>query len=109
MPVSRGNAIPSRLRLDVRIAARSLRRTPVFTVAMIAVLGLGIGASTAMFTVYKTVLVDRLPILEQDRLVVMHPLDRGGVHLDGLYPHLVMAVALFQQHVGDAMGAAAVP
>ena len=88
MPVSRGNAIPSRLRLDVRIAARSLRRTPVFTVAMIAVLGLGIGASTAMFTVYKTVLVDRLPILEQDRLVVMHPLDRGGVHLDVPYPYL---------------------
>jgi len=79
---------PSRLRLDLKVAARSLRRTPVFTAAMIAVLGLGIGVSTAMFTVYKTVLVDRLPILAQDRLVVMHPLDRGGAHLDVPYPYL---------------------
>jgi predicted permease len=55
---------------------------------MTAVLGLGIGVSTAMFTVYKTVLVDRLPILAQDRLVVMHPLDRGGAHLDVPYPYL---------------------
>lgn len=88
MPVSEGHAFASRLRLDLRVAARSLRRTPVFTVAMIAVLGLGIGVSTAMFTVYKTVLVDRLPILAQDRLVVMHPLDRGGAHLDVPYPYL---------------------
>lgn len=77
-----------RFRLDLKVALRSLRRAPVFTAAMIAVLGLGIGASTAMFTVFKTVLVDQLPIVAQEQLVVMHPLDRGGAHLDVPYPYL---------------------
>ena len=49
---------------------------------MLLILALGIGMSTAMFTVFKTVLVDRLPITAQDRVVIMHPLDRGGAHLD---------------------------
>jgi len=67
---------------DIRHAVRSLRRTPGFTIAVLGLLALGIGGSTAMFTVYKTVLVDRLPIAAQDRVVIMHPLDRSGRHLD---------------------------
>ena len=67
---------------DVRHAVRSLRRTPGFTIAVLALLALGIGMSTAMFTVFKTVLVDRLPIADQDRVIVMHPLDRSGRNLD---------------------------
>jgi hypothetical protein len=66
---------------DVRHAARSLRRTPGFTTAVFALLALGIGTSTAMFTVFKTVLVDRLPIAEQEQVVIMHPLDKSGRHL----------------------------
>jgi putative ABC transport system permease protein len=67
---------------DVRHAVRSLKRTPGFTIAVLAILALGIGMSTAMFTVFKTVLVDRLPITAQDRVVIMHPLDRSGRNLD---------------------------
>ena len=67
---------------DVRHALRSLRRTPGFTIAVLLILALGIGMSTAMFTVFKTVLVDRLPIAAQDRVVIMHPTDRGGRNLD---------------------------
>jgi hypothetical protein len=67
---------------DVRYAARSLVRTPGFTIAVLGLLALGIGMSTAMFTVFKTVLVDRLPIAAQDRVVIMHPLDRSGRNLD---------------------------
>jgi putative ABC transport system permease protein len=67
---------------DVRHAVRSLERTPGFTIAVPALLALGIGMSTAMFTVFKTVLVDRLPITAQDRVVIMHPLDRSGRNLD---------------------------
>jgi predicted permease len=67
---------------DIRHAVRSLRRTPGYTVAVLLILGLGIGMSTAMFTVFKTVLVDRLPIASQDRVVVMHPTDRSGRNLD---------------------------
>jgi len=67
---------------DVRYAVRSLARTPGFTIAVLGVLALGIGMSAAMFTVFKTVLVDRLPIAEQDQVIIMHPLDRSGRHLD---------------------------
>ena len=77
-----------RLRRDVLVAARAIRRSPTFAVATIAILGLGVGASAAMFVIYKTVLADRLPVIAQDRLVVMHPLDRGGAHLDVPYPYL---------------------
>jgi putative ABC transport system permease protein len=102
-----------RFRLDLKVAIRSLRRAPVFTTAMIGVLGLGIGASTAMFTVFKTVLVERLPIVAQERLVVMHPLDRGGAHLDVPYPYLATIARdsdLFRGVAGIYhLGAAATP
>jgi putative ABC transport system permease protein len=77
-----------RLRADLRLALRTLRRTPGFTVAAVAILGLGIGMATAMFTVFRVVLVDRLPVRDEQQLVVMHPLDRGSTHLDVPYPFL---------------------
>jgi putative ABC transport system permease protein len=68
--------------LRPRQALTSLGRARGFTAAAIVLLGLGIGMSTAMFTVYRGVLVQRLPVADQDRVVIMHPLDRGGAHLD---------------------------
>ena len=88
---------------DIRHAVRSLRRTPGFTIAVLLILALGIGMSTAMFTVFKTVLVDRLPVAEQDRLVVMHPLDRSGRHLDvpeTYLPEIARDSALFRGVTG---------
>ncbi|HEY9225598.1 MAG TPA: ABC transporter permease, partial [Gemmatimonadaceae bacterium] len=73
---------------DARVALRSLRRTPGFAIATVAILALGIGLSTAMFSIYKSVIVDRLPVVAQDRVVVMHPLDRAGTHLDVPFPYL---------------------
>jgi hypothetical protein len=77
-----------RFRRDLALAIRALRRTPGFTVAVVAILGLGIGMSTATFTVYRSVLVTRLPVADQDRLIVAHPLDLGGAHLDVPFPYL---------------------
>ncbi len=77
-----------KLRHDLAVALRTLRRAPTFAAAAIAILALGVGASTAMFVIYKSVLVDELPVRAQDRLVIMHPLDRGGAHLDVPYPFL---------------------
>jgi predicted permease len=55
----------------VRIALRGLRRTPAFTAAAILILGFGIGTSVAMFTVFRAVLVERLPIRDPARVVVL--------------------------------------
>jgi len=88
---------------DVRHAVRSLKRTPGFTIAVLLILALGIGMSTAMFTVFKTVLVDRLPIAAQDRVVILHPLDRSGRHLDvpGTYlPEIARNAAVFRGVTG---------
>jgi putative ABC transport system permease protein len=77
-----------RLNRDLTVAMRSLRRSPTFTIATIVILALGVGMSAAMFTIYKGLLVDRLPITDQDHVVIMHPLDRGGVHIDVPYSYL---------------------
>lgn len=61
----------SRLVQDIRTAMRGLRRTPAFTVTAVLILGLGIGMSVAMFTVFDTVLLRRLPVRDEARLVVL--------------------------------------
>src|SRR5947208_188928 len=56
---------------DLRGALRSLRRTPGFTVTAILTLALGIGLSTAVFTVADALLLRPLPFQEQERLVAL--------------------------------------
>jgi predicted permease len=57
---------------DVLYAVRALRRTPLFTVVAAITIALGIGASTALFCVSNTVLLQPLPYKDPDRLVVMY-------------------------------------
>jgi predicted permease len=52
-------------------ALRSLARTPGFALTAILTLALGIGLATAVFTVADALLLRRLPVHDQDRLVVL--------------------------------------
>jgi len=56
-------------RQDVRYAARSLRRDASFTLFAVLIIGLGAGASTAVYSIVNTVLVKPLPFREPERLV----------------------------------------
>jgi putative ABC transport system permease protein len=54
---------------DIRYALRGFRRNPVFTITVIATLSLGIGATTAVFSVVDRILFRSLPYDRADRLV----------------------------------------
>lgn len=62
---------------DVRYAARMLRRDPVFAMVAIVSLAIGIGASTAAFSVFNAVILRPLPVPDPDRLVLLQPQRRG--------------------------------
>jgi putative ABC transport system permease protein len=55
----------------LRVAARTLARSPSFTIAAVATLALGIGLSTAVFTIANTLLLRRLPVRDEARIVLL--------------------------------------
>ena len=94
-----------RLRQDLLVALRGLLRTPTFAVAVLAILGLGIGMAVAMFTTFQTVLLRRLPVREQDRIdhrYLKPVLELLDLHLVGVHLGLWILVELFVGvvHVG---------
>ncbi len=56
---------------DLRFAVRSFRRRPVFTVVAVLTLGLGIGATTTMYSVIDGVLLRQLPFDDSGELITL--------------------------------------
>jgi predicted permease len=68
-----------RLGQDLKYAFRQLRRSPVFTITVIATLTLGLGATAAMFTVVDHVLLRPLPYEDSRQLVTINEAGKKGV------------------------------
>ena len=62
----------------IRIATRSLARTPGFALTVTLTFALGVGLATAVFTVAETLLLRRLPVVDQERLAVLWGETRDG-------------------------------
>jgi putative ABC transport system permease protein len=67
------------IRSDLRIAARTLARTPTVTAVVLLTFALGIGATTAVFSVVHAMLLRRLPYGDEARLAYLPALDNGVI------------------------------
>jgi predicted permease len=74
----------SEMRQDVGYALRMLRRTPGFTLVAVATLALGIGATSAIFSVVHGVLLASLPFRDADRLFRVRMLYPDGTSYSAL-------------------------
>jgi putative ABC transport system permease protein len=97
---------------DVRYALRGFRRNPVFTIAVIATLAVGIGATTAVFSVVDRILFRSLPYAHDDRLVsvgMVHSLEKQEFMMGGFFfdwrenqkPFEAMAIQSTMPHACD--------
>ncbi|UCC84123.1 MAG: ABC transporter permease, partial [Gemmatimonadota bacterium] len=69
---------------DVRFAMRALAKRPLFSAVVVLVLALGIGATTAIFTLLDAIIISPLPYDDADRLVsVSHSAPALGVQNEG--------------------------
>src|SRR5262245_53544133 len=64
---------------DLRFGARALLKKPVFTLIIVLTLALGVGANTAIFSVFNGIILKPLPYKDPDRLVTVQRSDRRGM------------------------------
>ena len=92
---------------NLRYAVRQFRRSPVFTAAAVITLALGIGGTTAIFTLVHAVMLRSLPVSEPGRLyrvgdgddccVEGGPQDRWGMYSFPLYERLKAETPEFEE------------
>jgi putative ABC transport system permease protein len=71
---------------DLRHGLRMLGRSPGFTAAALLTLALGIGATSAVFSVVRTVMLEPLPYREPDRIVAVWETNQGGTSRNVIAP-----------------------
>ena len=92
---------------NLRYAVRQFRQSPVFTTAAVLTLALGIGGTTAIFTLVHAVMLRSLPVADPGRLyrigegddccVEGGPQDRWGFYSFSLYERLKAATPEFEE------------
>jgi predicted permease len=86
------NGLESLLR-DLRYSARTLLRTPAFSVMAILVIALCIGAATSLFTIVRSVLLRPLPFRDPGSLIMVYEHFRGDWANQGSFNYNVVAPA----------------
>ena len=71
---------------DLRHGARVLRQAPGFAAAALVTLALGIGATSAIYSLVRTVMLEPLPYRDPDRIVAVWETNRGGTSRNVIAP-----------------------
>lgn len=93
--VSRGQRVgrTRALGADLTFAVRQMRRHPTFAVVAVSTLALGIGITTAMFSVVHRLLLDPVPFRESDRIVRVYETTIGYGFGAGRGPQTILMMA----------------
>ncbi len=95
-----------RIAVDTRHALRTLLRSPGFTVPAVLTLGLGIGATTAMFSTVNAVVLNELPYSDADRIVVLRQADaRNRIPKEGVSAANLRDIAVRARSLSVVAGA----
>jgi putative ABC transport system permease protein len=88
---------------DARYAIRGYLKAPLFTLIVLTTLALGIGASTAIFSLVNGILLRPLPFPDPDRLVFVDEVRTSGDHMSVSWPNFLDWRA--RQHVFASLAA----